>query len=76
MDFKVGIFNFGLKFLEEVVKLDFGFKMYIVYGICEEFGLGDLVIKLYCDMLDVVFFFKRVYLFLCVVFVVSVGCSF
>lgn len=53
---KSGIFNLGLKFLDEVVKFDLGFKIYIVYGLCEEFGFGDLVIKLYCDMLDVVLF--------------------
>lgn len=50
----IGIFNFVIKFLKGVFKLDLGFKLYIVYGLWEEFGCGDLVIKLYCDMVDVV----------------------
>lgn len=31
-----------------------GFKFYIVNGMWEEFRCGDLVIRFYCDMIDVV----------------------
>lgn len=52
--FKFGIFNFVIKFFDAILKSDLGLKIYIAYGLVEEFGEGDFVIKLYCDIFDAV----------------------
>lgn len=51
---KHGYLNLAVKLPKKFLKPDLGPKAYIAYGIAEELGNADSVMKLHCDMADTV----------------------